>query len=73
MPGSSTFAVNVWLVLRAILELPYSSVFRQEVVEELKGNGRMHGMPLLRVPREDLLLAAQELPQELFRQILPDK
>ena len=79
MPGSSASAVNVWMetdatgALQAILELPYSSVFRQEVVEELKGNSRTRGMPLLRVPREDLLLAAQELPQELFRQILPDK
>ena len=78
LPSGSASAVNVWLetdaprALRAILELPYSSVFRQQVVEELKGNGRSRGMPLLRVPHEDLLLAAQERPTEMLRQILPD-
>ena len=76
-PGSTKYVMNVWLetdapgALKAIMELPYSSVFRQEVVEELKSNAQLERRQF-RVPREDLLLAAQELPPELLRQLQPD-
>lgn len=77
-PRSSGDAVRDWLsfdapaALRAILELPYSSVFRQKAVEELKGQGRLRILSGWNLQREDLLSAAQELPPELLRQIMPE-
>jgi hypothetical protein len=77
-PQASSVAVRDWLssdapaALRAILELPYSSVFRQNAVEELKVDGRIRYLMGWDLQREDLLMAAQELPPNLLRQVVPD-